>query len=382
MSDHGFSTFANSGSSYTVFVSSPGGLDAERAVVFEEIEAFSSDATNANKPSLRLIAWPTDIGAGAAGYGQGVINRQTSHLDIFVCLVGTRMGTPTPRANSGTEEEFDCAMEAILSGHQIQLLLLFSDIPVRPQDIDPYQLLLVRAFREKAARLGVLYHIFSDLDRLRDLFRISLQKAHEALYDRSSQATHSLADPLLLHTTACKTIKLPDRILRGGPTSTAPQWADSLLIPLAEYRRQPVRLTWTMTTSSDYFRFGFKYYDSREALYSAGSIQTVGQNILFHVGKNLDNSHWFATLYRSGIRLAADKPLNDARSQSSAHFELEVSSTDIVTFRMDQQVLAEIFFPIDGLPALALLGWGDENSFQCAMSNLTLSVNPQGKEPA
>jgi hypothetical protein len=137
-----------------------------------------------------------------------------------------------------------------------------------------------------------------------------------------------------------------------------------------------------MTTSSDYFRFGFKYYDSRESLYSAGSIQTVGQNILFQVGKNLGNPHWFAAFYRSGIRLAANKPLNDAISQSNVLFELEVSSTDIVTFRMDQQVLAEVFFPIDGLPALALLGWGDENSFQCAVSDLTLFVNPQVGEPA
>ncbi len=375
MLDRDLSTFADSGSSYTVFVSSPGGLDPERSVVFEEIDALSRDAAKDNRPSLRVIAWPNDIGAGAAGYGQGVINRQTSHLDIFVCLVGTRMGTPTPRANSGTEEEFDCAMEAILYGQQTQVLLLFSDIPVRPQAIDPYQLLLVRAFHEKAARLGVLYHTFSDLDQLRHHFRVSLQKAHNALFDSSLSIAHSSETDLGSTSEVVKTVEFPDRML-SGPT-TAPQWADSILIPLAEYRRQHMRLTWTMTTSSEYFRFGFKYYDSREALYSAGSIQTVGQNILFHVGKNLDNPYWFATFYRSGYRLVPNRPLKDADRRFSAHFEMDVSSTNIVTFRMDDQILNEVFFPIDGLPALALLGWVDENSFQCAISGLTLRVNPQ-----
>jgi hypothetical protein len=375
MPDHDLSPVAASGISYTVFVSSPGGLDTEKAVVFEEIEALSKDSIKGHQPPLRVIAWPTDIAAGTAGYGQGVINRQTSHLDILVCMVGTRMGTPTPRANSGTEEEFDCAMEAILGGHPIQLLLLFSDIAVRPQAIDPYQLLLVRAFREKATRLGVLYHTFSDLNQLRHLFQVSLREAYHALIDRSSSTAYSPGLDLASPSAVGKTIKLPDRILSGP--STAPQWAASILIPLAEYRRQRVRLTWTMTTSSEHFRFGFKYYDSRETLYSAGSIQTVGQNILFHVGKNFDSTRWFATFYRSGYRLAANEILNESSARTSTQFELDISAADIVTFRMDGQILNEIFFPIDGLPALALLGWGDEYSFQCVVSDLTLSVNPQ-----
>ena len=96
MSDPDLSTPMKSGSSYTVFVSSPEGLNAERCVIFEEIEAHSKVVGKENRPLLRVIAWPTDIAAGTAGYGQGVANRQTSHLDILVCLVGARMGTHPP----------------------------------------------------------------------------------------------------------------------------------------------------------------------------------------------------------------------------------------------------------------------------------------------
>jgi hypothetical protein len=44
---------------------------------------------------------------------------------------------------------------------------------------------------------------------------------------------------------------------------------------------------------------------------AAGSVQTVGQNILIHVGKNRDNSAWFATSYGASYRLGADKPLDE-----------------------------------------------------------------------
>jgi len=285
------------------------------------------------------------------------------------------MGTPTPRANSGTEEEFDCAIEAILNGQLVQLLLFFSDVPIHPHSLDPHQLLLVRAFREKAARLGVLYHTYSDMEQLRQLVRISLQEAHQTLSDGLSTTKYSPSKELLSKGAHAQTIKFPDRAFRA-PTK-APQWADSFLIPLAEFRRQHVRLTWTMTTNSEYFRFGFKYYDSREPLYSAGSIQTMGQNILFHVGKNIGNPGWFTTFYRSGLRHATNEPLDNGRARTSACFELDISAEDIVTFSLDGQRLSEMFFPIDGLPVLAILAWGDENHFLCDLSDLTLHVNPE-----
>ena len=39
---------------------------------------------------------------------QDVINRQLGEYDIFLGIMNTRFGSPTHRADSGTEEEFDC----------------------------------------------------------------------------------------------------------------------------------------------------------------------------------------------------------------------------------------------------------------------------------
>jgi hypothetical protein len=363
---------------FSVFISSPSGMDEEKSIIIEEIRTLSEQAAGNNTPSISVAAWPADIAAGAAGYGQAVINRQTSHHDIFVCLVGTHMGTPTPRANSGTEEEFDRAIEAILNGHPVQVLLFFSNLLARPQSLDPHQLLLVRAFREKAGRLGVLYHTYTDHDQLRHLFRISLREAYQILSGSSEKALYSPKKEKLLAGVQPHVIRLSDVTLSNRRNrNTAPQWADSYTIPLAEYRRQNIRLTWKIKTPSSYFRFGFKYYDSRELLFSAGSVQTMGQNILFHVGKNRDNPVWFATAYRAGYRLGPDLPLVETNGRTTAGFAVDISATDVVRFSLDGQTLHELFFPIDGIPILAILGWGDENDFLCDVCDLTLHVWPE-----
>lgn len=361
--------------SFSVFISSPGGLDADRSVVMDEIMSLSKHGLQKGTPSISAVSWPDDIAAGAALYAQSVINRQTAHYDILVCLIGTRMGTPTPRANSGTEEEFDQAMEVVLSGTPVQVLLFFSNMPVRPHDLDPNQLLLVRAFREKASRLGVLYHMYSDPDELRQRLRVSLIEAYNFLCGISQKSTFLPAVVTRVSDTQLQTIHLGDITLRNR--NTAPQWADSYHIPLAQYRRQDIRLTWTIKASSSYFRFGFKYYDSREALFSAGSIQTVGQNIVFHVGKNSDNPTWFGTSYRGSIRIGSDRPLIGTAGHTTARFVLDISSTGSVVLYFEDNAIYEVFFPIDGIPILSLLAWGDEHEFECEVYDLTIHVGVQ-----
>jgi hypothetical protein len=364
--------------SFRVFLSSPSGLDTEKAIVGDEIRSLSQRQISLGHPGLSVKAWPHDIGAGNANYGQSVINRQAADFDILICVIGTRMGSRTPRASSGTEEEFDRAIEALLHGHKVQVLLFFSNMLVRPRDIDPNQLFLIHAFREKASRLGVLYQFYSDLDELRHLLRVSLLDAYEFLNQDlgGSRYLPNLA-------TSEKAIET----VVAGPTTfvltdqaNGPQWADYHVISLAPYWRQHVRITGIMTTRSTYFRFGFKYYDSREIPLSAGSVQTVGHNILFHIGKNTDNPSWFATSYKAGIRLGTNTPIPDTAEINSARFEINISAIENITFHLnDQQVYAERF-PIDGIPNLAIMAWGDEHHFECQVNDFCVYVCPENPQ--
>ena len=69
---------------FNVFISSPSGMDEEKSIVIEEIRFLSEQAALNNTPSISVTAWPASIAAGAAAYGQAVINSQTSHFDILV----------------------------------------------------------------------------------------------------------------------------------------------------------------------------------------------------------------------------------------------------------------------------------------------------------
>ncbi|MYD31374.1 MAG: DUF4062 domain-containing protein, partial [Nitrospira sp. SB0661_bin_20] len=56
---------------------------------------------------MDVVRWETRTTPGFGKDPQDVINKQISDAyDIFIGIMWTRFGTPTPRAGSGTEEEF------------------------------------------------------------------------------------------------------------------------------------------------------------------------------------------------------------------------------------------------------------------------------------
>src|SRR5687768_1451250 len=59
--------------------------------------------------TIRIIDWRRDVVPGVGLDPQHVINAQTRDYEIYLGMLGTRFGTPTPRAGSGTEEEFNIA---------------------------------------------------------------------------------------------------------------------------------------------------------------------------------------------------------------------------------------------------------------------------------
>ncbi|MBQ7189550.1 MAG: DUF4062 domain-containing protein [Kiritimatiellae bacterium] len=97
---------------FSCFIASPSDVNAEReacAAVGEEINRTFAD----HNISLRLIRWEKDATPAVGNDGQMIINEQLSpeNADFFVGIFWSRFGSPTPRAESGTEEEFNLAFE-------------------------------------------------------------------------------------------------------------------------------------------------------------------------------------------------------------------------------------------------------------------------------
>lgn len=347
-----------------VFLSSPGELEAHRQVVRQVCTELSIQNARTAPFTFHLAEWPRTIAASAAPYLQSAINQQVADYDVLLCLINHRMGTPTPRASSGTEEEFDRAYELHLQTGRPQLLIYFSNIPNAPSEIDPAQLAQVRVFSQKLSRLGVLAQSYADLNELRELVYTGLTYASEA--SRRYSSPHS---PIPASTTPSEStqtfpsIRLQSRLFN-------PQWADYLTIPLSQYRGKDFSVRWRMTTDWAYFRQGFKLAESKEPVLSAGGVQTSGTNLLIHLGRNSKDQPWFVSPYKHGLRITEDRPLADTNGKTFANCEVRVNASGKVTLAVDGTDIHTDFLVIDGYPQMYLLAWGDEHRFSCDISDI------------
>jgi hypothetical protein len=113
------------------------------------------------------------------GFGtdpQAVINEQIGDTyDVFIGIIWSRFGTPTPRADSGTLEEFERALaRRNREGDIPDIMIYFKETPLSPAKIEPEQLNLVAKFRESIAGRGGLYSVFDDTSAFQTSLRAHL----------------------------------------------------------------------------------------------------------------------------------------------------------------------------------------------------------------
>jgi formylglycine-generating enzyme required for sulfatase activity len=122
-----------------VFVASPGDVAEERRRLPAVIERVNKRVRRLGY-ALDLWRWEADALPGI-GDVQALINPELDAADIVVLLVWTRLGTPTPRAPSGTVEEVQRAIE-----RRHRVLPYHCRRPVDPMAVDLDQLVRVRDF--------------------------------------------------------------------------------------------------------------------------------------------------------------------------------------------------------------------------------------------
>ena len=122
------------------------------------------------------MRWEKDIYPGIGEYGQDVINNQIDgNYDLFIGIMKTRFGTPTPNAGSGTEEEFDIAYTKYQDGEINHIFFYFGNPTVSFDSIDYLQLSKVKEFRKKVEDCGVLHMSFTDLDSFKERLKRDLE---------------------------------------------------------------------------------------------------------------------------------------------------------------------------------------------------------------
>ncbi|HEY3929302.1 MAG TPA: hypothetical protein VGL89_13090 [Candidatus Koribacter sp.] len=173
----------------SVLLSCPSDLNAEKKVIEEAIGELNPLLAQAYNVMLDPISWNTSLIPGVGSDPQAVINSQLNgKIDIYLGLLGARFGSETPRAGSGTAEEFDSAYEKYRAAPEsIRILFYFKSSVESIHRVDPSELSKVIAFRGKLGNAGVFYHEFPDSDALLKVVADHLRTLVAEQWD----ATHS-----------------------------------------------------------------------------------------------------------------------------------------------------------------------------------------------
>lgn len=175
------------------FIASPGDTEEERdacELVFKDINNGLGKTLGFRLTSLR---WENDVYPSVGEYGQQVVNRQMEGIyDLFIGIMKTRFGTPTPYAESGTEEEFNIAYEKYRNGEIYNVFFYLGNPRVSFNDINIEQLQKIRDFRNKLEDLGVFYKQYEDIDGFKKQLKENLTSFFISFFD--SKRKHKKQD--------------------------------------------------------------------------------------------------------------------------------------------------------------------------------------------
>jgi len=148
----------------TIVVSGTTDTDSEKAALRPVVEDLNKLLEKPHGITLRVRSWPDDVRPGVNTDPQAEVSRQLgSEYDIYVGLLGSRFGTPTPRFGSGTEEEFEEALKRFKEDSQsVRLLFYFKQSIENAFSLDLDGLQKVTNFRDSLPRRGILYRDFTD----------------------------------------------------------------------------------------------------------------------------------------------------------------------------------------------------------------------------
>jgi len=161
----------------SVFLSSPDDVKDERELLDDAIRNLNIMLTNHTGKCVKLVKWETHCRSGIGRDVQSNINEQIGDdYDIFIGIMWKKFGTPTPRADSGTAEEFERAYKRFQQDPKsIRIMFYFKDAaPSSISEIDPCQWALVNEFRRQLSEKGVKYNLFKTQTELQSLIYVHM----------------------------------------------------------------------------------------------------------------------------------------------------------------------------------------------------------------
>jgi hypothetical protein len=174
---------------YHVFLASPGDVSDERQHVRKFFESYNRHTAQLWNVRFEVVDWENHSNIGV-GRPQELITEQTlekyrESLALVIGIMGQRFGSPTGEAESGTEEEFNWAMESHRK-HRFPVIKWFFrrtdklELPIDPDEAEKAleQWKKVIAFRKRMQDLNdpVFYTEYPGAAGFRDVFENDLNR--------------------------------------------------------------------------------------------------------------------------------------------------------------------------------------------------------------
>lgn len=135
---------------FKIFLASPSDLRNERELIDEVIQEINYTFGRQKDIVLELIKWETHSAPGVSTeHPQQLINSDVGQdYDLFVGLLWKSFGSPTEKAESGTEEEYLEAYKKFVDNPKsLQILFYFKNKEVSPLDLKPEDLIKIKNFK-------------------------------------------------------------------------------------------------------------------------------------------------------------------------------------------------------------------------------------------
>ena len=195
----------------SIFLASPGDVDIERQIVEETIDELNQTWAKPNNYTIHLENWEKSSYPALGDDAQEAINRQLDFdFDIFICVFWKRIGTKTKRADSGSIEELEIALDMHKRGEQIEVMAYFKDEPISPSEFTE-QVIKVNSLRERFKTLG-LYHTFSSSEQFKKMFRLSLSNCLNNKFLIRNQKNQTTETSLTIQDTYKDKLEIINRI--------------------------------------------------------------------------------------------------------------------------------------------------------------------------
>lgn len=143
---------------YTVFLSCPTDMNSEYQALQAQINRFNNTTWRTDKIFVELLHWSESVTPKSGVTAQDHINETLNEYDIYIGVMGARFGSPTNNAGSGTEEEYNIALNKYLEAPDKSHVAFFFkqvEISADANETEWEQLNKVRAFKKKLQTDGV-----------------------------------------------------------------------------------------------------------------------------------------------------------------------------------------------------------------------------------